>query len=128
MTKRLALTLIALLAWCATAAAQQSPAQASAPKHMSRALKGAIIGAALGATTGVVIGNLLCDGAHCYISGYVKAGFVFGGIGAAVGSIIGADMDAHARRNPFLRGSVAFVLKRPGEIAKGMFVTIPLGP
>lgn len=59
-------------------------------------VKGVIIGAALGLAAGLMTASALCDGAHCYRSGYVKAGT----IGAVGGAALGAWIELRLRRAP----------------------------
>jgi hypothetical protein len=51
--------------------------------------KGALIGAGSGAAFGIVVGNLLCDGSHCGISGYARDAAIFGALGAGMGALVG---------------------------------------
>ena len=61
----------------------------SQQRRLSTTQKGAIIGAATGAVFGIVVGNLLCDGSHCDISGYARGAAVFALPGAGIGALIG---------------------------------------
>ena len=62
----------------------------SSGRTLSPVQKGALIGAIAGVATGLTFASLLCDGSHCYTSGYVWAAALFGGSGAGIGALIGA--------------------------------------
>jgi hypothetical protein len=47
-------------------------------------LVGALIGAGIGVATGLGWASGMCDGAHCYASGYVSASVLFGAAGAGI--------------------------------------------
>jgi hypothetical protein len=89
--------------------------------------KGAIIGAGVGAGFGIGWGLLLCDGSHCYISGYVKAAALFGGIGAAIGAAIGGVDDAHRRAHPSIRHVAVDVAPVVTRDTRGAVVSLRFG-
>jgi hypothetical protein len=75
---------------------------ASQTHRWSAVQKGALIGAGAGVGVGIAVGLALCDGAHCYTSGYVKDAAVFGAIGAGIGALIGSAVEhSHSGANSF---------------------------
>ena len=71
---------------------QVSQPQSTVSKGLGATAKGAIMGAGGGAAVGSLFNAALCDGARC--GGYVAAAFLFGGIGAAIGTFVGWGIDA----------------------------------
>ena len=76
---------------------EAGPQSTGQPQGLTETVKGVLIGAGTGAGVGIGLGLYFCDGAHCYVSGYVKDALIFGGIGAGLGALIGSVVD-HSRR------------------------------
>jgi hypothetical protein len=83
-------------------AAQATPQRAhqfsAGPPSMSGAALGAIVGGGAGVLTGFWYVASQCGGSGCSAKNYFESAAYFGGLGAAIGAVIGSQ--PHSRRHP----------------------------